>query len=290
MDALEAEPAGACRELVEDGLRTLLAGDPPSPLRRAMADATLGGGRRSRATLVLLCCMAVGGRGRDAVPLACAVEMIHAASLALDDLPAMDDDPRRRDAPSLHCRHGEAVTSLTAVALLARAFEIAAGHDRERGTQAVLRIARAVGEAGMCGGQLADLDARDDRRRADPAGPALEDLYGAKTGRLMAVACELGAMAGGADAARCDALADYGMRLGIAYQIADDVADMAADRAEGRANYGVRVGGRAAGTRALELLHEASRAARAAGIDATTLDAFARQLVEGRLADRPTAR
>lgn len=281
------EFASAGRALVEGRLRTLLAGDGRSALRQAMAEATLSGGRRIRATLVLLASAAVGGRPDDALPLACAIEMIHAASLALDDLPAMDDDRERRNAPALHCRHGEGVAILTAIALLARAFEIAGDHDRAHGTGTVARLAQAIGEAGMCGGQLADLAARRGGGPSAPTAAGLEDLYRAKTGRLMGVACEIGAMAGGGDPAAHPALAAYGMQLGIAYQIADDVADRTSDAADGSANYAILLGAPAARARALALLDDAYRATVSAGVDAAALHRFARGLLDDRLAELP---
>ncbi|MGE0725791.1 MAG: polyprenyl synthetase family protein, partial [Alphaproteobacteria bacterium] len=222
---------------------------------------------------------AAGGQAADALDLACAIELIHAASLALDDLPAMDDEQVRRNAPALHRQHGEAAAILASVALIARAFEIAGIHDRARGTDAVGRIARTIGASGMCGGQIVDLSAR--RAGGLAATPAaLEDLYAAKTGCLMALACEIGAIAAGADPARCQALGAFGLGLGIAYQIADDVADRAVDAALGRANYARIAGDGPARRRASALLDDARRQLAAAGVDAAGLAAYARGLID----------
>ncbi|MGE0719640.1 MAG: polyprenyl synthetase family protein [Alphaproteobacteria bacterium] len=270
--------AGRCRRLVDDALGRLLGGE--APLERLMAEAALAGGRRIRATLTLLACRTAGGVGEEALPLACAVEMIHAASLVLDDLPAMDDHRLRRGRPALHRRHGEAVAILAAVALLARAFEVAGRHDAERGTASVPLLAAAVGAAGMCGGQLADLAVQG---ASDTVGDThrLEALHAAKTGRLMAAACEAGAIAGGAGADARRAFAAWGLALGTAYQIADDVADREADAAGGRPNWASLAGASAARARVAALLDAAATGLRDAGFDAAMLDAYGRSLVAG---------
>ncbi|WP_374450312.1 polyprenyl synthetase family protein [Stella sp.] len=276
---------GSAQERIDDRLQALLGAGEDGELRRAMAEAALGGGRRLRATLTILACRAVGGRDADALDLACAVEMVHAASLVLDDLPAMDNAAERRGRPALHRGHGEAVAILAAVALLARAFEIAGAVDRARGTDAVERLARAVGAAGMCGGQRDDLAARRSGvgPRMDAAG--LEALHRRKSGCLVSAACELGAMAGGGGAAARQALADYGTRLGIAYQIVDDVADRERDLAVSQPNYAAAVGAAAARDRAAALMADGARIAAAAGAEPAALEAFVGDL----LALRPAA-
>jgi geranylgeranyl diphosphate synthase type II len=286
IEKVRTADAGRLRRRVESRLRELLPVEGATGLQRAMAEAALRGGRRLRATLAQLSCLAVGGREEDALDLACAVEMVHAASLVLDDLPAMDDAGERRGAPSLHRRHGEATAILAAVALLARAFEIAGACDRARGTAAVARLARTVGERGMCAGQFDDLAAR----RGGGAGldnsgldtPGLETLHRRKSGCLVATACELGAMAGGGGGQAAAALAEYGMRLGVAYQILDDLADRTRDAAAGQPNYVAAVGATAARARARSLLEEAGRIVRAAGVDPVAIDAYVRGLLAGR--------
>lgn len=276
--AVADEPLGL-RRRIDARLAELLAvpGDPA--LRSAMAEAVLAGGRRLRAILALLACRAVGGEDAEALDLACAVEMVHAASLALDDLPAMDDAAERRGLPALHRRHGEAVAILASVALLARAFDIAGECDRRMGIAAVSSLARAVGPAGMCSGQVADLAGRRGGGVRPIAPAMIERLHRRKSGCLIAAACELGAMAGGGGPAARRVLAGYGSRLGIAYQIVDDIADVEGDRSAGQPNMAAALGATAAAARARGLLAGASRAVRRAGADPGALDAFAAGLL-----------
>lgn len=273
-----AEEPLRLRRRIDARLVELLAVPGEPALRSAMAEAVLAGGRRLRAILAMLACRAVGGAESDALDLACAVEMVHAASLALDDLPAMDNAAERRGQPALHRRHGEAVAILASVALLARAFDIAGGCDRRMGIAAVACLARAVGPAGMCGGQVADLAGR--RTDGAPAiAPAMiERLHRRKSGCLIAAACELGAMAGGAGPEARRALAGYGSRLGIAYQIVDDIADMEGDRSAGQPNLAAVLGPAAAAARARGCWRGfAGRSS--GGADPGALDAFAAELL-----------
>ena len=98
----------------------------PRELGKAIRYALLAPGKRLRPRLVLLAAQACGGAVDEALPVACAVEMIHTYSLVHDDLPAMDDDDLRRGRPTCHKVFGEALAILVGDALLARAFEIMA--------------------------------------------------------------------------------------------------------------------------------------------------------------------
>src|SRR5258705_10786398 len=119
-------------------------------------------GKRLRGILVLASCELLKGRRDDALPLACAVEMVHASSLILDDLPSMDNATLRRGKPTLHAVVGEANAILAAVGLLNGAFaliqEAAALKERAR-VLATARLSEAIGAAGLVGGPVADLQA-----------------------------------------------------------------------------------------------------------------------------------
>jgi geranylgeranyl pyrophosphate synthase len=160
--------------------------------------------------------------------VAVAVEFVHAASLVLDDLPSMDDARRRRGRPALHVAHGVATAELASVALLSRAFEIAAGAPGitpAARARIVSELAAAVGAAGCCAGQAADLS-------ADPAAATLDDLeaiHARKTGALFVAAVRCGAIAGGAGESILSALTLYARNLGLAYQITDDLLDREGD-------------------------------------------------------------
>lgn len=160
--------------------------------------------------------------------VAVAVELIHAASLVLDDLPSMDDAAKRRGRPALHVTWGVATAELASVALLARAIEIVAeAPGIAAGSRARIagELARAVGAEGCCGGQAADLG-------ADPSRLALEDLesiHARKTGALFVAAVRGGALAGGARDSALQALTLFARNLGLAFQITDDLLDLEGD-------------------------------------------------------------
>ena len=166
-----------------------------------------------------------------AATVAVAVEYVHAASLVLDDLPSMDDAPRRRGRPALHRVHGVATAELAAVALLARAFELAAdspGMTPAARGRVVSELAASVGAAGCCAGQAADLS-------ADPAAVHLDDLeaiHARKTGALFVAAVRCGAIAGGAGGNVLASLTLYARNLGLAFQITDDLLDLEGDPAK----------------------------------------------------------
>jgi geranylgeranyl pyrophosphate synthase len=229
-------------------------GDPAATVSRAMRYAVLGAGKRLRPALCLAACEACGGDVRDAMGPAAALEMIHTYSLIHDDLPAMDDDDLRRGRPTVHVAFGEAEAVLAGDALQALAFEILAseppGEKRaHQRTEALRTVARAVGVAGMVGGQMADLDAE---RRAGNAVP-LDWIHAHKTGALLSASAEIGSVYAEASPGAREALGRYGSALGMAFQIADDILDVTSsastlgktpgkDARAGKATYPARFG------------------------------------------------
>src|SRR5204862_4197529 len=149
------------RELVDRKLEELLPAESvcPGTLHKAMRYSIFAGGKRLRPALVLASAEAVGGTTDEALPAACAVEMIHTYSLIHDDLPAMDDDDLRRGRPTNHKVFGEAMAILAGDGLLALAFELIAREVADAATarEMILELARAAGGAGMMGGQALDL-------------------------------------------------------------------------------------------------------------------------------------
>ena len=220
---------------IEAGLGRALAGLDPAlgDLRdatRRAAGVGGGGGRRWRPLLTLAGARAAGCETAAALDAALAVELTHTASLVLDDLPCMDDSARRRGLPATHRLVGSSGAILVALGLLARSAELIGGVPRT-GAGLCRAWARAIGLAGMSGGQGVDLAARDGMV---PRGGARR-LYRRKTTALAAFALGAGARAAGAAPGAVDALERYGRDLGWAYQLADDAADAAQDRADGRA-------------------------------------------------------
>jgi farnesyl diphosphate synthase len=216
---------------VEHELEAHLAPSPDIPPRllAAMRYAVLGGGKRFRPFLVH-----AAGELAGAEPAACrrvgaAIELVHCYSLVHDDLPAMDDAELRRGKPACHKVHGEAVAILAGDALVARAFEILAdtGWPAAPAVRArlVAGLARASGVAGMCGGQMLDLESGDSLLRE----AELVRLQSLKTGAIIRFAleagCLLGVMGPGGLAAMA-AMAAYADALGLAFQVKDDLLDL----------------------------------------------------------------
>jgi geranylgeranyl diphosphate synthase type II len=203
-------------------------GARPEPVHQAMHYALTGAGKRVRPVLTLAVADLFGCRSEPVLDLACAVEMVHACSLVLDDLPAMDDAALRRGRPTVHRVFGESVALLAALALLNRAYALVA----EAATRLALRryttedvvhhLAAAIGSDGLIGGQALDLLAKPDEMNLD----VLEYIHSHKTGALFMAAGELGAMAAEARRRDLEVIARFAKNLGLAFQISDDLLDV----------------------------------------------------------------
>ncbi len=219
MTAVEFLQAKAQR--TEAALATYVDGwqGVPASLLEAVRYSLFAGGKRLRPALALGAAEVVSGDDAVALPVACALEMIHTYSLIHDDLPAMDDDDLRRGKPTCHKVYGEATAILAGDALLTMAFDTAA----ETGSTEIVRaLAQAAGVGGMVGGQQLDLDGEGKQLDLE----ALRRIHRAKTGALIQVSLRCGAMAAGASDGQVAALADYGKHLGLAFQITDDILDV----------------------------------------------------------------
>ena len=157
----------------------------PERLREAMRYSLLAPGKRLRPLLVLAACDACGGEPEQALPAACAVEMIHTYSLIHDDLPAMDDDELRRGRPTCHIQFDEATAILAGDALIPLAFEVLATglEPADLARRAVCELARAAGATQLVGGQADDLQ----NQFAAPDREMLEAIHLRKTAAMMAV-------------------------------------------------------------------------------------------------------
>ena len=188
------------------------------------------GGKRLRPILVLEFCKLCGGNIADALPFACALEMIHTYSLVHDDLPCMDDDDYRRGKESCHKKFGEAYAVLAGDALLTYAFQIAsdAGVDDHTIVKCTRALANYAGIYGMVGGQTLDLA---NEESSDVTVERLAETDKLKTGALIRCACELGCNAAKANNAQYEAAKSYAENLGIAFQIVDDILDVTGDEA-----------------------------------------------------------
>lgn len=201
----------------------------PADLKAAIRHSLLAPAKRLRPTLVLLANEACGGNVGDALPAACAVEMIHTYSLIHDDLPAMDDDDLRRGLPSCHAKFGEAVGILAGDALLAQAFEVISRDisPAEIAVRCCVELSTTAGALHLVGGQVDDLDAE---QRDDLAGADLERIHRRKTGAMIISSLRMGAFVANADAEKLKKLTIFGENIGLAFQIVDDLLDFSGDQ------------------------------------------------------------
>jgi geranylgeranyl diphosphate synthase type II len=196
----------------------------PQRVNEAVRYALLAPGKRIRPLLTLLAAVDFGAAVGDALDVACATEMVHTASLVLDDLPSMDDARLRRGQPTVHVQYGESTAILAAVALLNQAFATVTRAGRlpcETRLALVERLSAAIGFEGLVTGQEKDLQ---DRGAATVA--RLESLNHQKTSVLFEAALEIGARVAGAADRSIDELRQVAAHLGLAYQIADDLFDI----------------------------------------------------------------
>ena len=243
-----ADFLAASRRDVDGFLQAALPapGGTSDTLAEAIRHAVFAGGKRIRPALALASAVAVGGRARDALPVAAALEMLHTYSLIHDDLPCMDDDDLRRGQPTVHVRFGEAAAVLAGDALHTLAFDTVANCALPGAVrlECVRRLAAAAGPEGMVGGQILDMEGE----RQPPDAEGLEAIHRKKTGALISASAALGGLAGRGSAPQVEALAAFGRELGLLFQIVDDLLDEEAtsdrlgksagkDRAAGKATY-----------------------------------------------------
>jgi geranylgeranyl diphosphate synthase type II len=202
----------------------------PEKIYEAMRYSLLAGGKRVRPILCLATCEMFGGTMEMAMPTACAVEMIHTMSLIHDDLPAMDNDDYRRGKLTNHKVYGEDIAILAGDGLLALAFEYVAlstpAHvSREAVLQVIVRLGRALGAAGLVGGQVVDLESEG---KLDTPLETLNFIHNHKTAALLEACVVCGGVLAGAGAEDVQRLIRYSQNIGLAFQIIDDILDITA--------------------------------------------------------------
>jgi len=212
------------RQEIDERIEALLAegGDNADLLAGAMRAGALGSGKRMRPLLLMLVARDLGYTAPGLIDVACAVEMVHAASLVLDDLPCMDDARLRRGKPAVHVQFGEDVAILAAIGLLSRAFCVlsaAADIAPAIRTRLVCTLSQTIGTQGLVRGQFQDL--RGGQRSADDIANTNE----LKTGVLLGVAVEMAAIVAQADDDVTASLRAFALAAGHAFQIRDDFAD-----------------------------------------------------------------
>jgi geranylgeranyl diphosphate synthase type II len=213
----------------------LILEDAPQPKSRiveAMRYALMSGGKRLRPVLCLAACETVGGNSALALPIACALEMIHTYSLIHDDLPAMDDDTLRRGRPTCHIAFDDATAILAGDALLTLAFEILSSDDIRKDIPAehlldiITVISVAAGYKGMVEGQMRDMLSE---KQGELLLSELETLHLLKTGALIEASVCSGALTGGGSRKQIESLKVYAKNIGLAFQVADDILNVEGD-------------------------------------------------------------
>ena len=219
------------KALIEVELEKLYTADssPASKLYEAERYSLLAGGKRIRPSLVIESCRMLGGDIEAAIPFAEAVEMIHTYSLIHDDLPCMDDDDMRRGNPTCHKVYGEAIATLAGDGLLTDAFSVCVMNPHVTGdcaATAVALLSGAAGSFGMVKGQVTDLYGESNYLTEEE----LVELHLGKTGAMICVSVQLGALAAGIapNDERVEKLTAFAQRIGLAFQIIDDVLDATA--------------------------------------------------------------
>ena len=199
---------------------------PPETIHRAMRYSLFAGGKRIRPVLCIAAAETVSDEAVGVEDAACALELIHTYSLIHDDLPALDNDDRRRGRPTSHKVFGEAIAILAGDSLLTLAFEVLArinltGPDRK--ARLIEELATASGTVGgMIAGQVHDLEGEGKEADAE----LLETIHRAKTGALLRASVRMGGIYAGATENEYQALSRYGEHIGLAFQIVDDLLDV----------------------------------------------------------------
>ncbi len=221
------------QKIVEEALEHYLPGEDniPADIYKAIRYSVFNGGKRIRPIFCLAAAEAIGGDLGPAIPVACALELIHSYSLIHDDLPAMDNDDFRRGKPTCHKVFGENIAILAGDALLTEAFVLLSHVEKvrlsaERRLAVIQEIAKAAGICGMIGGQALDVLSG----KSEPNENMLREIHRRKTGVLIVAAIKSGAIIFNARKDKIQALAEYGINVGLAFQIADDILNVEGNR------------------------------------------------------------
>ncbi|XP_038683646.1 geranylgeranyl pyrophosphate synthase 7, chloroplastic-like [Tripterygium wilfordii] len=198
----------------------------PKKICEAMRYSLLGGGKRIRPILCIASCELVGGDEASAMPIACAMEIIHTCSLIIDDLPCMDNDDLRRGNLTNHKLFGEEVAILASTALFCLAFEHVVSKTKnvppDRVVRVIMEIGSAIGTDGLVAGQFGDLECEGKELSLEE----LEYIHVHKTARLLEASIVCGAIIAGGNVSEVERLKKYASRIGLLFQVVDDILDV----------------------------------------------------------------
>ena len=212
-------------ETINEALDKFLEIKYPEEIFKSMRYSVLSEGKRLRPILCLEACRVLGGKIEDAIPTACAIEMLHAQSLIHDDLPCMDNDDFRRGKPTNHKVFSEATAVLAGDALLTFAPQLIIQQSKNLSDKTKLRLLEeyclAAGAYGLIAGQVVDIESEGKKISSQ----TLEFIHTHKTADLFKFALKEGAIIARADEARILAMQEFAQKIGFAFQICDDVLD-----------------------------------------------------------------
>lgn len=269
------EYLGTRKALVDCALEDMLppVAVEPKAVHEAMRYATLSGGKRLRPILALAVSEVMGRPLRDVLEAACAVELVHTASLVLDDLPSMDNASSRRNRACTHTQFGEATAILASLGLIALAFDLVARNAQHATapdvvTRAVHVLSHAVGTAGIILGQYGDLNTP---RSAGGLGD-LETIHQHKAGALFLASVQLPALLIGMSESDTRAIERYAKCIGLAFQVTDDLLDAENPSEDaGKMTFSTFLGPTEASERAAQLLDQGVQAIETFGSRAAPL-------------------
>lgn len=211
-------------KLIDENLEKFLEVKYPESIFNSMRYSVLAEGKRLRPVICLEACRVFGGNIEDAIPMACAIEMLHAQSLIHDDLPCMDNDDFRRGKPTNHKVFGEATAVLAGDALLSFAPQLIIQKSNlspEKKLKLVEEFCITAGAYGLIAGQVVDIESEG--KEISPE--TLEFIHTHKTADLFKLSLKAGAIIAGASEDKIKAMEDFGQKLGFAFQICDDILD-----------------------------------------------------------------
>ena len=219
-------------KLIDEKLNEYLPIHYPQKIFKAMKYTVTLPGKRLRPVMCLEACKMFGGNFEDAIPVACAIEMLHAQTLIHDDLPCMDNDMYRRGKLTNHMVFGEANAVLAGDALLTFAPQIILKNSQHLGAEKLIRLMeeyfQAAGAYGVIAGQVVDIES--EKFEADPDDEQLpeilEYIHTHKTADLFKLALRSGAIIANASEKQTEDITEFGQKMGVAFQIADDILDV----------------------------------------------------------------
>ena len=249
-------------ELIDQKLDEYMPIYYPQKIFKAMKYTVTLPGKRLRPVMCLETCRMFGGNYKDAIPTACAIEMLHSQTLIHDDLPCMDNDDYRRGKLTNHKVFGEAHAVLAGDALLTFAPQLILKHSKNLGAEKLIKILeeyfQAAGAYGVIAGQIVDIESEKLMQSFEFSGKidiekselekTLEYIHTHKTGDLFKLALRTGAIIADANEEQLNQITEFGQNLGVAFQIADDILDetstfeqmgktIGKDKAEGKLTY-----------------------------------------------------